>query len=72
VSATIVAVIAASAAAVVGVFCTAVSTWILKRVNQIHVLVNSRLDQALSEINDLKQQRDLSQHITTNLDKETS
>ena len=28
-----------------------------KKLTEIHVLVNSRLDQALSEINDLRQQR---------------
>jgi hypothetical protein len=30
-----------------------------KKLTEIHILVNSRLDQALSEINDLKSQRDL-------------
>lgn len=32
---------------------------ILRKLTKIHVLVNSRLDQALSEIDDLKTQRDL-------------
>jgi hypothetical protein len=30
-----------------------------KKLTEIHILVNSRLDQALGEINDLKSQRDL-------------
>lgn len=29
-----------------------------KRINEIHVMVNSRLDSTLAEIADLKQQRD--------------
>jgi hypothetical protein len=36
-----------------------ISSVILIKANQIHVLVNSRLDTAVKEIEDLKTQRDL-------------
>jgi hypothetical protein len=32
-----------------------------KKTNDIHLLVNSRLDQAIAEIEDLKKQRDILQ-----------
>jgi hypothetical protein len=35
------------------------SAWILRKVQQVHVLVNSRLDSTLAEIADLKEQRAL-------------
>lgn len=38
---------------------TVISAYVAHMVQKVHVLVNSRLDQALSEINDLKTQRDL-------------
>ena len=43
---------AALAAAVIG-------AWNHKRLGEIHVLVNNRLDTALAQIEDLKTQRDI-------------
>lgn len=40
-----------------------------KKTNEIHVLVNSRLDQAIAEISDLKQQRDI-KHAQDAIDQE--
>jgi|HubBroStandDraft_2_1064218.scaffolds.fasta_scaffold919340_3 hypothetical protein len=53
--------------AAIGVIATAIGAIVAavlgyknkKKLTEIHILVNSRLDQALSEINDLKSQRDL-------------
>lgn len=36
-----------------------ISAWVARKVQQVHVLVNSRLDAALAQIDDLKDQRDL-------------
>jgi|HubBroStandDraft_1064217.scaffolds.fasta_scaffold84387_2 hypothetical protein len=45
--------------AVIGAAATIISALVYRKVGQVHVLVNSRLDTALSEIQDLKDQRDL-------------
>jgi hypothetical protein len=45
--------------ALIGGAATVISAMCYRRVGQVHVLVNSRLDTALSQIDDLKAQRDL-------------
>ena len=50
--ASVITAVAAVAAAVVG-------TLNHRKIDQVHVLVNSRLDTALAQIEDLKQQRDI-------------
>jgi hypothetical protein len=57
------AVLTAIAIAAVATAAAAVASVVLglfnrKKLTEIHVLVNSRLDQAISEINDLKAERD--------------
>lgn len=52
--AAVIAGLSAITAAIIGVFNN-------RKLKEIHILVNSRLDQALSEINDLRQQRDIKQ-----------
>jgi hypothetical protein len=45
-------------AAVFSGLATVLAAYLTGKVRQVHVLVNSRLDQALDEISDLKNQRD--------------
>jgi hypothetical protein len=44
-------------ASVISGAAVVLSAWILRKVQQVHVLVNSRLDSTLAEIADLKEQR---------------
>jgi hypothetical protein len=46
-------------ASVISGTAVVLSAWILRKVQQVHVLVNSRLDSTLAEIADLKEQRAL-------------
>jgi hypothetical protein len=43
--------------ALIGGAATVISALVYRKVGQVHVLVNSRLDTALEEINDLKSER---------------
>lgn len=52
--AAIIAGLSAIVAAIIGIFNH-------RKLQEIHILVNSRLDQALAEITDLKEQRDIKQ-----------
>lgn len=52
--AAIIAGLSAIIAAIIGIFNH-------RKLQEIHILVNSRLDQALAEITDLKEQRDIKQ-----------
>lgn len=52
--AAVIAGLSAIVAAIIGIFNH-------RKLQEIHILVNSRLDQALAEITDLKEQRDIKQ-----------
>jgi hypothetical protein len=54
-------IIAASISGLAAITASFIGVRNRKKLNEIHILVNSRLDQALSEINDLKTQRDIKQ-----------
>jgi hypothetical protein len=45
-------------AAVIGGISTVIGALVLRKVQQVHVLVNSRLDKTLAEIASLKAERD--------------
>lgn len=46
-------------AGIAAVIAAVISGYNHRKLNEIHVLVNSRLDAAIGEIEDLKKQRDL-------------
>lgn len=46
-------------AAVIGAIGAIISALVYRKVGQVHVLVNSRLDTALAQIDDLKSERDI-------------
>ena len=45
--------------AVIGGAATVISALVYRKVGQVHVLVNSRLDTALEQIEDLKSERSI-------------
>ena len=52
-------IVAAVISAVGAITAAIIGAYNHRKLQEIHILVNSRLDQALSEIIDLRQQRDI-------------
>jgi hypothetical protein len=53
-------------ASTISAVAVVISAVVLRKVQQVHVLVNSRLDATLAEIADLKKQRDQAKKETAN------
>lgn len=49
----------ASGGAIIGAITAVLGLINRKKISEVHILVNSRLDATLTEIEDLKQQRDI-------------
>ena len=58
-------IVAATITGMSAITAAIIGVWNHKKLTEIHILVNSRLDQALSEINDLKSERDIARESGT-------
>ena len=58
-------IVAATITGMSAITAAIIGVWNHKKLQEIHILVNSRLDQALSEINDLKSERDIARESDT-------